>query len=342
MGVIVLGLITVLLLFHHERARIADGKLVRVTGLGPIKVFSEYELARVRNPRLERSGGNDAVRVRFDYGEGQAGIGDVMPRNDAERLIGQLLKAMPMSAVGAFASTPDPPAMSPIAIATAPVAVMPATRAAKEATPGEAPRPRTLWTPSALALIAANLVPVAGVMLLGWGLNAIMVLFWAESAVIGCYTVLKMAIVGKLSALFSIPFFVAHYGIFMSVHFMFIDGMFVRGMSAPAAPGNAWTQIASILLPVWPALAALFVSHGVSFALNFLVRREFESETVSGLMGAPYKRIIVMQFTLIFGGWMTMMLKTPLPALMLLVALKMLVDLRSHRREHGIEGRRHS
>ena len=51
---------------------------------------------------------------------------------------------------------------------------------------------------SGLALIGANLVPLAGVLFLGWDLASVIVLFWAESAVIGFYTALKMAIVGKL------------------------------------------------------------------------------------------------------------------------------------------------
>ena len=64
-------------------------------------------------------------------------------------------------------------------------------------------------------------------------------------------------------------------------------------------------------MPLWPALLALFVSHGISFALNFLGRREYQHMTVQKLMAAPYGRIVMMQFTLIFGGWVVMLLNTP-------------------------------
>ena len=77
------------------------------------------------------------------------------------------------------------------------------------------------------------------------------------------------------------------------------------------------------------------MSHGISFALNFVRRREYESETIATLMMAPYRRIIVMHLTLILGGGLVMALDTPAPALALLVVLKTLTDLRAHRREHN-------
>jgi hypothetical protein len=90
-------------------------------------------------------------------------------------------------------------------------------------------------------------------------------------------------------------------------------------------------------VPLWPALAALFVSHGVSFAVNFIARREYVGETLTGLMSAPYKRIIVMQLTIIFGGWILLAVKSPTPALVLLILLKLAVDVHAHKREHSVK-----
>jgi len=50
---------------------------------------------------------------------------------------------------------------------------------------------------------------------------------------------------------------------------------------------------------------------------------------------APYRRVTLMQFTLIFGGWLVMALNNPLPALALLIALKVAADLYAHRGERG-------
>jgi hypothetical protein len=169
----------------------------------------------------------------------------------------------------------------------------------------------------------------------GWKLAEVMVLFWAESAVIGFYTLLKMAVVGKWLAAFSGLFFVGHFGGFMAGHFLLIYEMFVRGINARGPGPGALEALTHLFTPLWPALLALFVSHGVSFALNFLGRREYQRTTVPRLMAAPYVRIVMMQFTLIFGGWVVMWLKNPLPALVLLVVLKMAADLRAHYGERG-------
>ena len=85
--------------------------------------------------------------------------------------------------------------------------------------PPVAAAPRRLPLASALALLAANLVPLAGVLLWGWKLHEVIVLFWAESAVIGFYTLLKMAVVGKWLAIFAGVFFAGHFGGFMAIHF---------------------------------------------------------------------------------------------------------------------------
>jgi hypothetical protein len=52
-------------------------------------------------------------------------------------------------------------------------------------------------------------------------------------------------------------------------------------------------------------------------------------------MKEPYRRIVVMHITIIFGGWFILALGAPAWALVLLVGLKTGVDLAAHRREHG-------
>ena len=63
-----------------------------------------------------------------------------------------------------------------------------------------------------LALVLANLVPVFGVLLLGWDVGAIVVLYWTENLVIGFYNLLKMLLTGGWSALGTMLFFCLHYG----------------------------------------------------------------------------------------------------------------------------------
>jgi phosphatidylglycerophosphate synthase len=112
--------------------------------------------------------------------------------------------------------------------------------------------------------------------------------------------------------------------------------MFVRPLNAWDREPGAYEALTRLFTPLWPALLALFLSHGVSFWLNFLAQREHQGATISSLMVAPYRRVVLMQFTLIFGGWLVMALNNPMPALVLLIVLKVAADLRAHRRERGM------
>jgi hypothetical protein len=133
-------------------------------------------------------------------------------------------------------------------------------------------------------------------------------------------------------ALFAGPFFIGHYGAFMVVHLLFIYALFQDGMdNRDSSAAEVFADFAIL----WPALLALFISHGISYVQNFIGRREYRGRQIRDQMGEPYKRIIVMHVTIIFGGMLTMMLGTLLPALAMLILLKTAVDLKAHLAEHG-------
>ena len=161
-----------------------------------------------------------------------------------------------------------------------------------------------------------------------------MLLFWAESAVIGFYNLLKMGKIAGLAILFYGPFFVGHYGGFMVGHLLFIYGFFGDNFASGADVSVG--QLGEDFLRLLPALFAFFVSHGISYVVNFLQREEFQNREVSEQMGLPYRRIIIMHMTIIFGGFLAMLFETALPALLLLIALKIVADLRGHLKEHTV------
>ena len=59
-----------------------------------------------------------------------------------------------------------------------------------------------------------------------------MVLFWAESGIIGFYSLLRLCYVTGWGAIFLGPFFLVHFGGFMAVHFFFIYALFIEGVEA--------------------------------------------------------------------------------------------------------------
>jgi hypothetical protein len=322
-GVVILFLLTVVLLFYEETARIDRGRLIHVPRLGPLKVFVEYDLAKIRSIRVESTGA-DRARIRFDYRDREHGLGNDMPVADAERALHTIQSAIDSLGLHEQPSPSDAPEEQ------APTAPSPRRDAPPQAEPAAASA-----SSSALALVGANLIPLAGVLLLGWDLGAVMTLFWAENAVIGWYNLLKLGVVARWGILFVGPFFVGHYGGFMAGHFLFIYYLFVRGIGATGPEPGALAALRHLFVPLWPALLALLISHGVSFYTNFLRGKEYVGRTVAEQMAEPYKRVILLHVTIIFGGWVILLLKSPLPALALLVVLKTAMDLRAHRREHG-------
>ena len=213
-------------------------------------------------------------------------------------------------------------------------------QAVKEITPASdsadgTKKPLMLSSPSSLALIVANLVPVAGAVFLGWKLSDVMVLYWAESAIIGFFNVCKIAVIGRWFALAAGPFFLGHFGGFMAVHFLFIYTIFVKGPDNMDSGGGDLGEVARLFVVLWPALLALAISHAYSFFNNFLGRGEYKGRTVSRQMSEPYARIVFMHLVLIFGGGLSLVLGQTELVLILVIAAKIYADLKAHVREHS-------
>ncbi len=178
-------------------------------------------------------------------------------------------------------------------------------------------------------LIAGNSIPLFGVFYLGWDAPTLLFLYWLETAVIGFWMIVRVLRTPNLNIdtlEISTPelaskkdkrtgkgkgkyhnkavalFFTFHAGIFMAVHLMFLNVML---------PG-AWNQhlgspirfVTDYVIPtgIWLPLAGFFVFHGVIAARN-MHNREPLKHTVAEF----YSRIIVMQFVVIFGGFIAMM-----------------------------------
>jgi hypothetical protein len=195
--------------------------------------------------------------------------------------------------------------------------------------------------PSVIALVAANLLPVAGVLVFGWEVFPIMFLFWSENVIVGIFNVLKMLLaggggtVGQATKFFLIPFFCVHYGLFTFGHGVFIMAMFGGGMNPGGFPGPAafWRTMQENHLG-W-AVLGLVISRGISFATNFINSGEYKNVTAPQLMAQPYGRIIVLHIAIIGGGFLVMLLRSPVLGLLLLVGLKTLLDLAGHLRERA-------
>ena len=209
---------------------------------------------------------------------------------------------------------------------------------------------QTRRTVSLVALVVVNLIPLLGVLLWGWDVGSLVVLYWSENLILGGYTIVKMLAVSPVGGLFSSLFFLIHYGGFCAVH-----GIFVLSLAMDTEPaffeGVPWPlflvfvqllvsvvqQVLAMAPPEWLiAFSALAVSHGLSLTFNYFMNGEYRNQTVKVLMGAPYKRIVVLHVAIILGAFGVMALGSPLPLLVLLVGLKLGLDLVLHNREHQV------
>lgn len=198
-------------------------------------------------------------------------------------------------------------------------------------------------SPPSLVLVAANLVPLYGVLALGWPVFPLVLLFWLENVIVGVLNALRMLLVNPrdpaswAGKLFMVPFFCLHYGMFTFVHGVFVFALF-GGDKQLRLEFDAQTAHhvldAVIDSGVAPAAAALAASHLFSFLWNYLWRGEYRRASLSRLMTQPYGRIVVLHVGILFGGFATMALGSPVWALLLLVALKTGFDVRAHLKEH--------
>ncbi len=195
----------------------------------------------------------------------------------------------------------------------------------------EVPKSPLTWP--VMVAVAVNLIPLIGVIFWGWSAFALIFLYWLENVVIGARTLASMiasgfsGVMNAFGALFVGGFFTLHYGLFCFVHGTFVVALFGGGMEGDSLFDLADT--ARALFAREPNLLIGFLSivlwQAVTFVL-FLLRGEARDANPMLLMAAPYPRIIVLHISIIFGGFLLMMLNQPVAGLVVLALMKASFD----------------
>lgn len=213
---------------------------------------------------------------------------------------------------------------------------------------------RYLLYPSTLILLAANLVPLVGVLAWGWDAFVLLVLYWLETAVIAFWTIVRIATTprdklgdikfqgsDKPGAPLGLAlFFTLHAGIFMAVHFMFLWALFAGSWARKIDGPREFIDQIVIGTGLWIPLLVLFLVRGWLIMFETFeprLRRMFRiapprrpqataslTPAESSLFGL-YVRIFVMQFTILAGAWVALLLGA-VGAYALLVLLKTGID----------------
>lgn len=214
-------------------------------------------------------------------------------------------------------------------------------------------RPSWPGPPTAAAgLVLANAVPLVGVVSFGWDLHSLLVVYWLESAAVGVASVAKIlraegeddsaklpslelndrpvrSLVGWSKRRIA-SFFVFHYGTFWIVHGVFVLGFAVMFPALPPASPSV----------VGLAGVGLAAYHAVSYRANYVGEREYERSGPVTLMVEPYRRVFVLHATIVVGAFAVAAIGAPVGALVVMVLVKTVLDLRAHWKEHARARRR--
>jgi len=215
------------------------------------------------------------------------------------------------------------------------------------------------YTSSSAALVAANLVPLFGVLYFGWETMDILFIYWFESLIIGIFNVLKMLFTNifdqpnqpvKLRIianillfpvkLLTILFFIVHYGGFMLGHGILLLILFANiPESTFQNPASVLPFVIDLALKLKIAIFSLFLSHGISFVRNFFFKHEGENNQEKDFLFNPYKRITIMHLTIVLCAGITMATGQNIFALIGLITIKTITDLWAHLKERQRLGR---
>jgi len=181
-------------------------------------------------------------------------------------------------------------------------------------------------------LLLANALSIAVALHQGWSVVSLMVVYWAQSVIIGAANVFRILALDRFSTEnFTVNdrsveptpavkrqtagFFALHYGIFHVVYLLFLFAE-----SGAVVFREVW---------FWACVAAFVVNHAWSYRYNRDVDRR-GTPNIGTLMFTPYLRIVPMHLMIVFGVFT---IKTAL-GLLVFGILKTFADVVMHVVEH--------
>lgn len=191
-----------------------------------------------------------------------------------------------------------------------------------------------------ILLVGANLIPLLGALIAGWDPLLLVLFYWLETAVIGFWVCLRVAtqpadpllasMAGSAQSMNGVGlalFIVVHAGIFMGVHLFMLLGFFGDDWRSQGIDFDNFIGGIVIGKGLWLPLLGIFMIRGLMSYADVKAGRG-----TGHLVIGFYLRIVVMQFTVLFGGWVMLVLlpfggETPFAALLVLATIKTVVEL---------------
>lgn len=180
------------------------------------------------------------------------------------------------------------------------------------------------WLLSFGVLICVNLIPILGVIYLGWSVPDIVIIYWIESAVIGLLHVPRIlaryAEYPMMGAGEAVDF-MAIYGLFTSCLAVYLQVLFDAHMAL---------QGLFEFGPLFWVTLCLVVAHGVTL-LRHLSGGRVTKEICESVR--TYPRLAIMCVVIVFGGIAYKLFADPLIVIVLMVLAKLIFDIGAFIRE---------
>jgi hypothetical protein len=187
---------------------------------------------------------------------------------------------------------------------------------------------------SALSLVTANLITIVLALYEGWSLQDLMVIYWAQSVIIGYFSYRRILDLKQFSTenfkmnnvrppenektkRSTATFFALHYGGFHAGYLAFL------GANEQAFQGS-WLVLAICVV-------VFLLNHRYSYVYN-KEQDENRKPNIGTIMFFPYARIVPMHLTIVIGGSIG---QATTPALLLFLGLKTAADVVMHKIEHA-------
>jgi len=198
-----------------------------------------------------------------------------------------------------------------------------------------------------VTIVLFNAVPLLGVLQWGWRSFDIIYLYWMENIIIGLFTVLRLTVRRYSGAYdikgtaFLVPFFIVHYGLFCTVHGLFVVNMFGNEALDNNGLFTAYAAAPQLMTSdyLWFAALAFCGLHLFEW-LQDSFERGWGPDDIRKTMMSPYRRIMVLHVTIFASGFALGAMSEPLAGLVLLVAVKTGFDLH-HLKMHEKAGSHH-
>ncbi len=191
---------------------------------------------------------------------------------------------------------------------------------------------RTYRDPLAWLTLLVDLLPIIAVIFFGWKAVPLVALYWLENLVIGAFTIFRM--LGTIAAnalnipiaLFMVPFFTVHYGMFCFGHGIFLSA-FAGGKVGDAAPGiDGMRTLVDWALGTGPYMlwfiGAIILVNAIFYLVDFIGRGDYRNTQLPVEMFAPYGRIVTLPVAIILGAGLMLAVGQPLLGVLILIILR--------------------